>query len=53
MRQGFYECSVHSSVNRSLAFKFMPFAFIVVDVVGGYLGFESVDDYTTWLNENF
>jgi hypothetical protein len=29
----------------------MPWAAIVVEVDGGYMGFESIADYNTWLNQ--
>lgn len=48
MRQGFYECIEHNRKNRKKAIDEMPYASKVVAVVGGYLGFESWDDYEIW-----
>lgn len=51
MRQGFYECIEHNRNNRKKAIKEMPYASKVVAVVGGYMGFESWDDYELWKNQ--
>ena len=51
MRQGFYECVEHNSKNRKKAIDEMPYASKVVAVVGGYIGFESLDDYEIWKNQ--
>ena len=51
MRTGFYECSEHNAKNRKKAMDEMPDASKVVAVVGGYLGFESWDDYEIWKNQ--
>ena len=51
MRQGFYECSEHNRKNRKKAIEEMPYASKVVAVVGGYMGFESWDDYAIWNNQ--
>ena len=50
MRQGFYECE-HNRKNRKKAIDGMPYASKVVAVVGGYMGFESWDDYEIWKNQ--
>ena len=51
MRQGFYECIEHNRKNRKKAIDEMPYASKVVAVVGGYMGFESWDDYEIWKNQ--
>ena len=51
MRQGFYECVEHNSKNRKKAIDEMSYASKVVAVVGGYIGFESWDDYEIWKNQ--
>lgn len=51
MRTGFYECEKHNSYNRKKAIDAMPWASKVVAVAGGYLGFESWDDYNIWNNQ--
>lgn len=51
MRQGFYECIEHNRKNRKKAIEEMPYASKIVAVVGGYLGFESWDDYEIWRNQ--
>ena len=51
MRQGFYECVEHNHQNRMKAIDEMPYASKVVAVVGGYMGFESWDDYEIWKNQ--
>lgn len=51
MRTGFYECNDHSIKNRKKAKDEMPFACKIVAVVGGYMGFESWDDYEIWNNQ--
>ena len=51
MRQGFYECVGHNHQNRKKAIDEMPYASKVVAVVGGYMGFESWDDYAIWNNQ--
>lgn len=51
MRQGFYECAEHNHKNRKKAIDEMPYASKVVAVVGGYMGFESWDDYEIWKNQ--
>ena len=51
MRQGFYECDEHNRKNRKKAVEEMPYASKVVAVVGGYMGFESLDDYRIWNNQ--
>ena len=51
MRKGLYECSEHNRKNRKKAIEEMPYASKVVAVVGGYMGFESLDDYRIWNNQ--
>ena len=51
MRQGFYECNEHNRKNRKKAIGEMPYASKIIAVVGGYLGFESWDDYEIWKNQ--
>ena len=51
MRKGFYECNKHNPKNRKKAIEEMPYASILVDVIGGYMGFESWDDYEIWKNQ--
>lgn len=46
MRTMFYECKY-----RYQAVKAMPWASVIVHVCGGYMGFESWDDYNIWKNE--
>lgn len=33
------------------AIELMPWACKIVEVCGGYKGFESIDDYVTWSNQ--
>ena len=51
MRTGFYECYEHNRKNRKKAIEEMPYASKIIAVVGGYLGFESWDDYEIWKNQ--
>jgi hypothetical protein len=51
MRNEFYECEKHTSYWRKKAIDAMPWASKVVAVVGGYTGFESLDDYELWRNQ--
>lgn len=51
MRIGFYECNEHNPKNRKKAIEEMPHATIIKPVVGGYMGFESWDDYAVWNNQ--
>ena len=51
MRKGFYECNEHNPKNRKKAIEEMPYASIIVDVVDGYMGFESWDDYAVCNNQ--
>ena len=51
MRNEFYECEKHTSYWRKKAIDAMPWASKVVAVVGGYIGFESCDDYELWCNQ--
>lgn len=51
MRQGFYRCDKHTSYWRKKAIEDMPWSSKVVAVVGGYIGFESWDDYAVWNNQ--
>ena len=51
MRKGVYECIEHNRKNRKKAIDEMPYASKVVAVVGGYIGFESWDDYEIWRNQ--
>lgn len=51
MRQGFFECIEHNRKNRKKAIEEMPYASKIIAVVGGYLGFESWDDYEIWRNQ--
>ena len=44
----FVECEEHNRKNRKGAIELMPEACKVVAVVGGYIGFETWDDYATW-----
>lgn len=46
MRQKFFECET-----RYQAKKGMPWAAVIAKVAGGYIGFESKDDYRTWKNQ--
>lgn len=48
MRQGFFECEKHNSHWRRKATDAMPYASKIVPVVGGYIGFESWNDYELW-----
>jgi hypothetical protein len=45
MRTYFFECSKHTSYWRKKAFASCPGASAAVPVVGGYMLFESWDDY--------
>jgi len=47
----FYECCEHNSKNRKKAIEEMTGVSKVVAVVGGYMGFESWDDYEIWKNQ--
>lgn len=51
MRIGFYECNKHNPKNRKKAIEEMPYATIIKPVVGGYMGFESWNDYEIWNNQ--
>lgn len=51
MRIGFYECDGHNRKNRKKAIEEMPYASIIKQVVDGYMGFESWDDYEIWKNQ--
>ena len=46
MRKLFVECKT-----RQAASKLMPWACAIVKVDGGYLGFESSEDYQVWKNQ--
>lgn len=46
MRKEFVECK-----SRSTAKKACPWAGIIAKVVGGFIAFESEDDYRTWKNQ--
>lgn len=41
----------HYDVTRAQAKRLMPWASKIVKVDGGYMGFESIDDYETWRNQ--
>lgn len=43
MRTQFIEC-----ITRYAARKTCPWAAVIVQVDGGYMAFESIDDYRTW-----
>ena len=45
MRTDFFECSKHTSYWRKKAFVAFPYASAAVPVCGGYMLFESWDDY--------
>ena len=51
MRQGFFECDEHNRKNRKKAIEAMPYTCKVAACVGGYIGFESWDDYAIWKNQ--
>lgn len=51
MRQGFFECEKHNIYWRRKATDAMPYASKIVPVVGGYIGFESWNDYELWKNQ--
>lgn len=51
MRKGFYECDEHNRKNRKKALDEMPWASKIDTVEGGYMGFESWDDYRIWRNQ--
>ena len=47
----FYGCEGHNSKNRKKAMEELSWASKIVPVVGGYIGFESWDDYYIWKNQ--
>ena len=51
MRIQFYRCEGHNSKNRKKAMEELSWASKIVPVVGGYIGFESWDDYYIWKNQ--
>lgn len=51
MRIQFYRCEGHNSKNREKAMEELSWASKIVPVVGGYIGFESWDDYHIWKNQ--
>lgn len=51
MRQGFFECEKHNSHWHRKATDAMPYASKIVPVVGGYIGFESWNEYELWKNQ--
>lgn len=40
----------HAVNNRYQAFKLMPWAAVIIKREGGYMGFESIDDYLAYKN---
>lgn len=42
---------IHNSKNRKKAMEELSWASKIVPVVGGYIGFESWDDYYIWKNQ--
>ena len=50
-RNQFYRCEGHNSKNRKKAMEELSWASKIVPVVGGYIGFESWDDYYIWKNQ--
>jgi hypothetical protein len=40
-----------ANVTRSVAIRTCPWAAKIVKVDGGYMAFESLDDYQTWKNQ--
>lgn len=50
-RNQFYRCEGHNSKNRKKAMEELSWATKIVPVVGGYIGFESWDDYYIWKNQ--
>lgn len=50
-RMQFYRCEGHNSKNRKKAMEELSWASKIVPVVGGYIGFESWDDYYIWKNQ--
>ena len=50
-RNQFYRCEGHNSKNRKKAMEELSGATKIVPVVGGYIGFESWDDYYIWKNQ--
>ena len=50
-RNQFYRCEGHNSKNREKAMEELSWASKIVPVVGGYIGFESWDDYYIWKNQ--
>lgn len=39
------------TISRKQAHDAMPWACKIVKVDGGYMGFESIDDYNTWISQ--
>ena len=50
-RNQFYRCEGHNSKYRKKAMEELSWASKIVPVVGGYIGFESWDDYYIWKNQ--
>lgn len=50
-RMQFYRCEGHNSKNRKKAMEELSWASKIVPVVGGYIGFETWDDYYIWKNQ--
>lgn len=50
-RTQFYRCEGHNSKNRKKAMEELSWASKIVPVVGGYIGFETWDDYYIWKNQ--
>ena len=50
-RNQFYRCEGHNSKNRKKAMEELSWASKIVPVVGGYIGFETWDDYYIWKNQ--
>ena len=51
MAQVFFECDKHNSKNRKKAIGAMPYVCVVVAVCGGYMGFETWNDFEIWKNQ--
>lgn len=51
MRREFFRCEKHNSYWRKKAYDAMPWASKLMEVEGGYLGFESVEDYRIACNQ--
>jgi hypothetical protein len=43
--------SYATAMSRKQAVSMMPWACKVIGVCGAWLGFETIDDYTTWTNQ--